>query len=276
MTEFLEYSDIALTWEDFNNWRVRLPERKSSWRDCHRRFKLVWDSYRIEGQPFGLNETMMMELHRLFPKDAGARQMRPLGDFHEYAELNHRGVYEALVERMSRTMIDSDGDAVSMAEGLWPHVQPIWKKCFPKWKATERDFITGMSLMLFGSSFGIWMEGEVYRLLRLKVAEKYRGHYVVEMAPASMEGKDIDVLIKRSSGETAVRVSVKCNGALSESTVDFYRETKKKTDPDIYVGFKSLDDANVGRPSRIIVSETLDELIRKDRRKWKELSQALS
>lgn len=271
MSRFLFYSEIATIWEDFNDWSVPLPSGKRAWRTSHKRAKLVWDNYGIEGYPFTHNETMMAEMHRLFPKDEGCRIYMPLGQFHDFAHLDHEGIYNSFVASMSKKKRDRDGRMISMADALWPHVEDVWSRCFPDWVATKKDFLEGLSILFYGSAFGIWMEALTFQILEERVEKKYGGKYVVEMAPSSMERLDVDAVIKRSTGETAVKISIKCKKALSDKTVQYYRTVKKKDAPDIYFGILDEEDAEERVLSKIKIDDmSLNDLLKADYKKWKQ------
>lgn len=207
--------------------------------------KAIWDNY---ANPEGMNgrESLIYELERVFPKDEAACKHRPLGEFKELLDLEHEAIYEELINRFMKLRENRDGEMQSFMSACWLHAEDLYEEYMKKKDhLTEREFYKGMSLLLFQSTLGIYLEGEADRQLEVLINDSKLGRrFRYEEASWELEREDVDaIIVDRKTNQVVVNISIKCLGALSQKTVDTYRLKKKKTKPAIYLGFASLQAA---------------------------------
>ena len=215
--------------------------------------KNIWDDF---AAPKGMGEkdSLIYELARLFPDVKPARIKRPLGEFKDLLHLSHEEIYLELCNRMMEDRNAADGRIMSYPEALWPYAQNLMRAHTERseW-LSEGGFYRGLSLMLYRSAMGIFLEAETSRLLTAKLeGSKLSKRFRYEEAPSNMENQDVDGLVIDLETEKPIAlISVKTLGALTEKTVKRYREGKGKTKPDLYYGFKTPADGVAGRLSVI-------------------------
>lgn len=206
--------------------------------------KSVWDNF-ANPQGMGSTDSIIYELERIFPDVEAAHRKRPLGEFKELLNLSHEEIYDELVARMQEPHEVKDGRTVSFIEVIWPYADSLYRKHLPssEW-LSQTQFFMGFSMMLFLSSIGIFLEGEVSRYLTEQIeASKLGKRFRYDEAPYTMEKEDVDgVIIDRDTEEIVCCISIKTMNALTQKTVDRYRGPKRKTRPDIYAGYRSLKD----------------------------------
>lgn len=209
--------------------------------------KNIWDNY---SNPKGMGKTasLIYEIERIFPDLEAAHRKRPLGEFKDLLDMPYDEIYEVLATRMTDWHTTKDGETKSFVEAIWPHARELIAKHMEDYQQLSRvEFFRGISLMLYGSMDGIWLEGETSRLLARSFEESKLGkRFRYEEAPYTMEKEDVDgVVIDKQTEEIVCCISIKSKKALSQHTVDTYRKPrseggKGKTRPDIYCGFESI------------------------------------
>lgn len=211
--------------------------------------KKIWDNY---SNPAGMGptESIIYKLSLVFPDVKATQVKRPLGDFKDLLTLSYEEIYDALCDRLDARHRNKDGKWQSFMEVSYDHADYLIREYMAKSKLLSRSqFYDAMSMMLYKSAEGIFLEGEVSRLLAKQIeASALSKRFRYEEAPASMEGQDVDgVIIDKKTEKIAVYISIKTDGALTEKTMRHYRKPKDqggkgKTKPDIYIGFTGKAD----------------------------------
>lgn len=210
--------------------------------------KSVWDTYKM---PEGMvkEETLIGVLKDRFSNIEACRVCRPLGDFKDFYKASHEDVYAALCAQFMLPRTPQGGGwSVSYVDVLYTHVKELSTR-YNKYGDKHFDrlaFERGLSIMLWRSAIGIWLESIVNDML----LEKFAGHEVFgyRSAPSEMESDDVDgyVYFLGEPDEVIVPISIKCLNALTEQSVANWRKDvrkggKGKTTPKIYIGIKDKE-----------------------------------
>lgn len=217
--------------------------------------KKMWDSYGIP-EDMKKEETLVGVLQRRFSNIPACVKCRPLGNFHEFAGMSHEEIYNKLVEEFTKQRMDARGNLESYVSLLYPYMKDLSGR-YNNWNGKDYDkyfhrlqFEQGLSIMLYRSSIGIWLEAIVNEYL----TDKFENHreFFYKVAPSSMESDDIDgIIYRRDTEEVAVRISIKTMGAFTNNSIfgTWRKEESKggkgKTLPDIYIGIEDENDIKI-------------------------------
>ena len=256
MVYLLDYDDIAEFWPEWRDWstlRHMMPQR-----NAHNIIKKMWDG---KDRPNGMEmkHTLLSYLAVMFPDDAN--NGRPMGDFKDLMDrgLTHEDAFNDLKLKLVKPRRNKNGKRISFLDQLWRRADNLYWDYFQtekygKWITEDwsRQLYTdAMVLMMFSSTVGIFLEDRAHRDLSqwLKRYPKAHEIFKYEPAPSSMEKLDVDGIFRhRKTGEIVVKVSIKSVGAFTEEFISKgYRNNtdKAKTAPDIYAGYKEMDDLDI-------------------------------
>lgn len=275
MTLPMDFDTLNEMWEDFENWGLNTPELRRL-RKSHQSFRKMWDGQKKAKRDPGkgempFSETLINEIRRAFPKEKGTQKGRPMGDFKDIMESDHEAIYNYLINEFIKPRKNANGETESYFEAMKYQCKWLWDEFFKddhRWlNWDEKAYVQGMSLMMYSSSIGIYQENKVHHALGewLERNPKAAKLFSYERADADeWESKDVDGLfVSKETGKPIVKVSIKCNRALDREWIwRVYRSDtgKKKTVPDIYIGYHTPEDEKL---DQIGVEANLKELLRR-------------
>lgn len=201
----------------------------------------VWNNY---DKIVPDRQTVTNILARLFPDLYNFRTYKPLGDFKDLdkLEMRHKDIYNLWIARSSEDKYWSEHNNrdITILNVLVQQVRRVCReKAIPELSLFMIEKCWAM--MMYNMSLGMAAELSISRAL----VEKYVNNpkYFYAPAPAELESDDIDgIFYYRDTTEIYKRVSIKCYGALSMKSLRKWRFEKKKTKPDLYIGFKNKGD----------------------------------
>lgn len=227
--------------------------------------KKIWDSYKMP-QGMKKSETLIGVLKEKYSNIYACRACRPLGDFKDYATMNHEEIYNTLINLFQVNQKTADGGIDNYADLLYPYAKFLSARFNYKNNDkyfNKKAFEQGLSLMIYRSTIGIYLESYIHTLM-IKNFDR-SNEFVYRIAPSEWESDDVDgIICRRDTDDIVVRISIKTLKAFTEDCI--FGEWRKpeleggkgKTLPDIYMGISDEKDIKV---ETILVDKSLKQLL---------------
>ena len=256
LEDTIDYENAHAIFNDEERLKARWNNGSCFW-DEYRFTQTTWDnnynSY-IKSRNWGYSKKdkdyihgVLSDLKKMMPKNHDEEGFKPLGDFHSSGAATAKQFYETwmkkLMEVHTMRIRKSDGSVVeremTLAHAIY-YLQEKYRHQRGVRSLPTASFYKVLSVYMARLANGCSSEKHTIAVLDKRL--KGTGLTCKE-APGSMEGDDIDAIIKDDAGNAVCYISIKCFGSISQaSRVSFHRNRHTgRVKPDFFMGYKEVE-----------------------------------